>query len=1110
MAFVLPAGDYERALRMAGASNFMEALEAGVDRGMRRQAMREKSARDRELYYRALEDQDAPLMSTVDMAPSDVTMEDLLAGIDTMAVADEADAVQRLQSAGAMEQALGGAGAMGAAPSAGTARAATSTKRRQDAGAELGSMLGPELPPASGESVATPSADPKGPLFGPRAPSPERDAMAVYSDAREAYNKEVKRLFPYLRPGGAIARRRIQRDPGAAAAFAAMQRAEEDYYNVAGRSPGGLSAVPRGAGSSPEAYDAAVELMDFDQSSPQSMAQNYQERRATQAAREDIKRKLSEAIGLGPKPVRYDEEPRPRGTGITEALNFIAEGRTEDAQRILGDSGKAHPDLRVGTVRSASSPEPGAGASSIGDAIGAMMQAPTGGAAGGAGAAGAGLAASLWGQPGGPSFLEAYPYAQAMAGGGALPGAGAMAGASTADQRMSGAVRGEPMTAEQLMRQRAELRGQRMRQRAEARGTSLPGAEEAVLSDAEGAVRSSLRGVPTRFRTRLDSIGSERGLPLAAVEEAVASQVERPLESASAVPEGLLSTEDRLVAPGETFPAPTEAPPASSFAEGVRRDQLRRQGIEENALGAGSMAPGDLGFGTTSGSPLDQAVAKQQEVAAQAAVAEPEAPAQTAETEIQGTDSKGNKYKVVAGDTVSALANQYGTSVQAMFNANKGLFTEKDGTPRAFVGRGGKRLLEGVDYIEIGDELIIPSGKGLKDGGEPGPVDARPLTTGTGPSGEVTSSQGVLARLQRATKNNAELKASLEAEQKKNPTSLLNPFTRFGRGIAYTPALEAVSRAVLRAQRGDFGLINNLAGRPVRNDEVMDLYRDYEKFVRGAKGNAKQITINRAIREKQKALAEETNSANAFTSLFADQLVRNGMDADEALSVGGYAADLHKVDKNMSARFLQGYQQLGADQRKRALARLKAGLRVSGKGIDPIAATLGVLKPNQVVSGREDAQSKVNSLAKSLGDRGTSLSENVFVARFLVTEEGIPVPSLSEELLEGASPGEAQKARGIYEAFKASVQPSLAQYYNALNTLDNWKQYEAAIVGPSMLAAGVGQKTSDTSEPEDLGEAPEGYVRKRRPGTNEVYDIPIVDGNQGPIESWILVEAGQG
>ena len=52
MAFVLPAGDYEAALRMAGASNFMEALESGVDRQLRRRANRQQMSQSRDLYNR--------------------------------------------------------------------------------------------------------------------------------------------------------------------------------------------------------------------------------------------------------------------------------------------------------------------------------------------------------------------------------------------------------------------------------------------------------------------------------------------------------------------------------------------------------------------------------------------------------------------------------------------------------------------------------------------------------------------------------------------------------------------------------------------------------------------------------------------------------------------------------------------------------------------------------------------------------------------------------------------------------------------------------------------------------------------------------------------------
>lgn len=54
MAFVMPAGDYERALRLSKGSSFMEALEAGVDRNLRRRAQREGLRQQRDLYERGL------------------------------------------------------------------------------------------------------------------------------------------------------------------------------------------------------------------------------------------------------------------------------------------------------------------------------------------------------------------------------------------------------------------------------------------------------------------------------------------------------------------------------------------------------------------------------------------------------------------------------------------------------------------------------------------------------------------------------------------------------------------------------------------------------------------------------------------------------------------------------------------------------------------------------------------------------------------------------------------------------------------------------------------------------------------------------------------------
>tara|TARA_R100001086_G_scaffold48579_2_gene21471 strand:- start:2585 stop:5416 length:2832 start_codon:yes stop_codon:yes gene_type:complete len=943
----------------------MEALEAGIDRGMQRQAMREKAARDRELYYRALEDQDAPLLSPVDLAPEDVTMADLLAGVDTAAAAELA---QEARVAGAMEQALSGAGAMGtsgamgAAPStgAGTARAATPKAATAPPPAASEPSRGRTTVVFPESEVGVISAI--RPTQAPAAPAVAAEVPAAGATTSATADSRQKALDEYRM--------------AEAAHNEALRRGDKDVQATKAR----LDEASR-----------AYKMLD---PSVQEQASTLERALAADASYQSQTRG-DLAPSLDNRKLELGANVRRARTALEQALDAVSIPPSEEADRE-----SALERIIRGAVSAANAMYPSVPPSS------------------------AVQAAAI-----GPVALMAAQEASR----GALPGAGEMAGVSTADQRMSDAVRSpQPSPVE---RTRARLR---------------------------------------------DS--TEFGVPLSALDEALAPRVASSL--------------------GETID------------ETRRQEQRRLQGIEENALGAGSMAPGDLGFGATPGTPLDQAVADQQEVTEQAAVAEPEVPAQTAETKIEGTDSKGNKYTVVAGDTVSGLANQYGTSVQAIFNANKGLFTEKDGTPRAFVGRGGKRLLEGVDYIEIGDELVIPSGKGLKDGGEPGPIDPRPLTTGTGPSGEVTSSEGVLARLQRATKNNAELKSRLEAEQRKNPTSLLNPFTRFGRDITYTPALEAVSRAMLRAKRGDFGLINNLAGRPVRNDEVMGLYNEYQDFVRGAKGNAKQIVINRAIREKQKALAEKTASENAIAALFTEQLVRNGMSAREAQTIAGHASTIQ--DKNIRSQFLRGYQQLGADKRKVALARIKSNLAATAKGVDPLKSATGDLKIAQVISAREDQEKAVRSILGLIGNRAKDLKDGgPAISRYLIMsrDPDYPVPVLDrgklDDLVESGQmdKAKADEFKGEYDAWFSSIEPLTTDLETARQQVTIFKKMENAMV-PFLKQER--QALEAGGEVEDLGEAPEGYMRARRPGTNEVYDIPIVDGKQGPVESWIPVEVGQG
>ena len=84
MAFVMPAGDYERALRLSKGSSFMEALEAGVDRNIRREANRQQMRQREELYNLQLEDEESKRIEAEEQIVGEgLRLRDAVSGIDS-------------------------------------------------------------------------------------------------------------------------------------------------------------------------------------------------------------------------------------------------------------------------------------------------------------------------------------------------------------------------------------------------------------------------------------------------------------------------------------------------------------------------------------------------------------------------------------------------------------------------------------------------------------------------------------------------------------------------------------------------------------------------------------------------------------------------------------------------------------------------------------------------------------------------------------------------------------------------------------------------------------------------------------------------------------------
>ena len=779
MAFVLPAGDYERALRMAGASNFMEALEAGIDRGMQRQAMRERAARARDLYNRQVASQQADLM------------EDLLE-IDSAGFTAGQPTV--------------------AAPATGQAVAVSPT---------TGQVIA-----AEGASVAAPRAAAPSPTAAALAeavsPAPSQGEYSMPADTRAIHdrmraNRMARRKQP---PVGTVTTddqmvMRIKRNPVTSALERGLPASEFAL------------ATPRGPrvldDPNPDMYEVwrAPYVVDTASLPPQEFAL------ATP---------------------RQSEQ-------LAEALRLAEQGRTVEAQEVLGATGAAYPPLDVETATEGPLIPFEAGQDALPE------EAPAAPAEGGDGVVGL--------PTGGPGAF-------------ATQAAGVTAALS--DDPVLAAVRSAQLSPVERMRQQAEAR---LQDSAEY-GVPLSALDEAL----------SAGGLTTVVPSRIPDNPAPEDLYRALGQDTLAAHKQFKARS----PEEMLGI----------------APRDEGVDQTTQQEQRRLQGFEENALGAGSMAMGDLGFGTTPGTPLEQAFSKRAAVAEEVELAGPEPEAVKAD---QTVDVAGKVYTVKKGDTLGRVSSSFGAPLASVVAANQDVLAP-GGKPRQ-IKRGEKVLLEGQDLIYPGDRIRIPTGEGRETGGEAGPVDPRPVTTVTGPGGQVTSSEGVLARVQRANKTNAQVKAALEKEQRKTPDLPLNPFQKFGRAIDYTPSLKAVAFATLRAQQGDFTMLNQLAGRQVRNSEIPGLFAEYSEFVRGAKGRAKEVYLQQELLKETQANEAKLRALTGVKAMALTQFRRAGYIDEDAQVFAGHYADLYAADPQQARAWSTSLNSMGSDRAKAEAARLK-------------------------------------------------------------------------------------------------------------------------------------------------------------------------------------------
>lgn len=943
MAVVLPGGDYERALRMAGASNFMEALEAGIDRGIRRQAELERAARARDLYNRQVASQQAALMGDlIEIGSAGFTAGQPTTGAPS-AAPTTGQAVAVSPTTGQVIAAEG---------------ASVSDAPRAAAPSPTAAALAEAVSPASSPAVAE---DPQGPLFGPELPpgfgqpmlGPELPpATSGISDARRAQLERLDAAPPVVLPSeGPVAdaarkQRQSMFKPAVQAPLDTQTKAREDALRAE-------ELVIKGApGASQQLSEALSALAQTD---PNVLA-------ARQALAEAVKAKEDFESGL-----------RSRGQTHTGIINTVQaakyRARIAEAQRNL--------DEALASARSAGSvPVPATVTGEFSFPVGSSGDYFTARELGYFGDEGLTPEEVLddarnYREKGDLRAAEALErHAEKLV---RNPELARAQGLDTADRSFypSAPPAERSFTAFPLRGDVKEASADRYLSEAKSpfvedySDEELPKLIQALQTKVMGDIGrldeefatgnyQRFNDIPTtqdedaRYSLLLDAkrAARERGLPAIDFleKEFERFQGERAKKRGSAAGASGASAAPAGGGDGSAS-LPTGGPGAfATQAAGVTaalsddpvlaaaralqaglpqevaraQEQRRLQGIEENALGAGSMAPGDLGFGATPGTPLEQAVSKQAAVAEEVELAGPEPEAVKAD---QTVDVAGKVYTVKKGDTLGRVSSSFGAPLASVVAANQDVLAP-GGKPRQ-IKRGEKVLLEGQDLIYPGDRIRIPTGEGRETGGEAGPVDPRPVTTVTGPGGQVTSSEGVLARVQRANKTNAQVKAALEREQRKTPDLPLNPFQKFGRAIDYTPTLQAVAFATLRAQQGDFTMLNQLAGRQVRNSEIPGLFAEYSEFVRGAKGRAKEVYLQQELLKETQANEAKRRALTGVKAMALTQFRRAGYSDEDAQIFAGHYADLYTADPQQARSWSTSLNSMGSDRAKAEAARLK-------------------------------------------------------------------------------------------------------------------------------------------------------------------------------------------
>jgi len=172
--------------------------------------------------------------------------------------------------------------------------------------------------------------------------------------------------------------------------------------------------------------------------------------------------------------------------------------------------------------------------------------------------------------------------------------------------------------------------------------------------------------------------------------------------------------------------------------------------------------------------------------------------------------------------------------------------------------------------------------------------------------------------------------------------------------------LRAVAFAAGRAEQGDFSMINQMAGRVVKNYELEGLFADYRDFATGARRRADEIYMDQALEQQTKEQAQKLDAINAVQKMAYSQFKEAGYEEDDARIFSKYYADIYLIDEEQARAWGTSLNAMGKDRRTALAKKIKYGSGGGGTGGKYSTASGGVVWKHTDIKRQHDIVARLS------------------------------------------------------------------------------------------------------------------------------------------------------